>query len=199
MGSSWNVGFVINIPLILIFTYLYVHAWILMVALCNLCIWAPLYCGYRREWELFFIFTTLAGHFAELCVSFSRRRCQRWDITLYCIVLYCIVLKGWSLLTNALGLFQIYCAPPNLGIRTLICRLNFAQIPIFSGLRFFNEPEISDSGPPAPSRRTCAQDFYVLKKSIDLNRVLTREPWISKPARYPETTEADRYKFKWTH
>ena len=45
-------------------------------------------------------------------------------------------------------LFKIYCAPPNLGItRTLICRLNFAQRPIFLGLRFFIEPEISDSGP----------------------------------------------------
>ena len=85
-------------------------------------------------------------------------------------------------------LFKIYCAPPNLGItRTWICGLNFAQRPIFSGLRFFNEPEISDSGPPAqsPSRRTCAQDFYVLKKSIDLSR----EPWISRRALYPETTE----------
>ena len=36
-----------------------------------------------------------------------------------------------------------YCAPPNLGItRMWICRLNFAQRPIFSGLSFFNEPEI---------------------------------------------------------
>ena len=48
------------------------------------------------------------------------------------------------------NLFKIYCALPNFGItRTWICRLNFAQIPIFSGLRFFNEPEISDSGTPA--------------------------------------------------
>ena len=40
-------------------------------------------------------------------------------------------------------LFKIYCAPPNLGIiRTWICRLNFVQRPIFSGLRFFNETEI---------------------------------------------------------
>ena len=47
-------------------------------------------------------------------------------------------------------LFKINCAPPNLGItRTWICRLNFAQRTIFSGLRFFNEPEISDSGSPA--------------------------------------------------
>ena len=28
-----------------------------------------------------------------------------------------VVLKGWSLLPNALRPFQIYCAPPNLGIR----------------------------------------------------------------------------------
>ena len=64
-------------------------------------------------------------------------------------------------------LFKFYCAPPNLGItRMWICRLNFAQRPIFSGLRFFNEPETSDSELPAlsPSWRTCAQDFYVLKK-----------------------------------
>ena len=55
--------------------------------------------------------------------------------------LYCIVLKGWSLRP-----FQIYCATPNLGItRTWICRLNFAQRRIFSGVRFFNEPEISVS------------------------------------------------------
>ena len=47
-------------------------------------------------------------------------------------------------------LFGIYCDPPNLGItRKWTWRLNFAQRPIFSGLRFFNEPEISDSGPPA--------------------------------------------------
>ena len=46
--------------------------------------------------------------------------------------------------------FKIYCGPPNLGItRTWICRLKLAQRPIFSGLRFFNEPEISDSGPPS--------------------------------------------------
>ena len=71
----------------------------------------------------------------------------------FCIVfvfLFVFVLMGWSLLLNALRPTEIYCAPPNLGVtRTWICRLNFAQRPIFSGLRFFNEPEISDSGPPA--------------------------------------------------
>ena len=95
---------------------------------------------------------------------------------------FVFVLMGWSLLPNALQPFKIYCAPPNLDIRTWICRFNFAQRPVFSGLRFFNEPEISDLGTSdfSPSWMTCAQDFYVLKKSIDLSRVWTREPWISK-------------------
>ena len=107
-----------------------------------------------------------------------------------CFVLYCIVLMGWSLLPNALRPSWDLLCPPNLGIRTWICRLNFAQRPICSGLKFFNEPEISDSGPPAqsPSRRNCAQDFYILKKSIDLSRVWTCKPWISRRSRYPETT-----------
>ena len=36
---------------------------------------------------------------------------------------------------------------------------------------------MSDLGPPAlsPYRRSCAQDFYVLKKSIDLSRISIRE------------------------
>ena len=79
---------------------------------------------------------------------------DRWGfcIVLYCIVLYCIELywRGGHCCPIHCDLFKIYCAPPNLGITwTWICRLNFAQRPIFSGLRFFNEPEISDSGPPA--------------------------------------------------
>ena len=32
---------------------------------------------------------------------------------------------------------------------------------------------------------------FSLKKSIDLSRLWTREPWISRRARYPETSEAD--------
>ena len=109
--------------------------------------------------------------------------------------MYCIVLMEWSLLPNALRPFKIYCAPPNLGItRTWICRLNIAQRPIFSGFWFFSEPEISQSGPSAysPSRRNCAQDFYVLKKSIDLSRIWTREPWTSRRAPYPETSTLPR-------
>ena len=72
--------------------------------------------------------------------------------TLYCIVLYCIVLywRADHCCPMHCDLFKIYCDPPKIGnTRIWICRLNFAQGSIFSGLRFFNEPEISDSGPPA--------------------------------------------------
>ena len=48
-----------------------------------------------------------------------------------------------------------------------------SEVYFFSGFGFFNLPEISDSGSSAyiPSQRTCAQDFYVLKKFIDVSRV----------------------------
>ena len=92
-------------------------------------------------------------------------------------LVFVFALMGWSLLPNVVRPFKIYCAPPNLGITsTWKYRLNFAQRPIFSGLRFFNEPEISDPGPPGPSRRI----FTFWKKSIDLSRIWTREPWISR-------------------
>ena len=58
---------------------------------------------------------------------------------------------GWSLLPNALRPFWNLLCFPNLDPRTWICRLNFAQRPIFSGLRFFNEPEISDVVPSLKS------------------------------------------------
>ena len=35
--------------------------------------------------------------------------------------------------------------------------------------------------------------FTSWKKSINLSRIWNHEPWISKPARYPETTEADKF------
>ena len=50
-------------------------------------------------------------------------------------------------LVIALRPFKINCAPPNLVIRTWLCRLNFAQRLFFSGLRFFNEPEIQIRDP----------------------------------------------------
>ena len=65
------------------------------------------------------------------------------------VVLYCIDWVAIATLMHC-DLFDICCAPPNLGItRTWICRLNFDQRPICLGLRFFNEPETSDSGPPS--------------------------------------------------
>ena len=67
-----------------------------------------------------------------------------YGVYYYSIVFYW---RGGHCCPTHCGFFKIYCAPPNLGItRTWICRLNFAQRPIFSGLRIFNEPEISDSG-----------------------------------------------------
>ena len=59
--------------------------------------------------------------------------------------------------------------------------INSAQRPIFSGLRFFNEPEMSDSGP----RRICAQDFYVLKKihrTLDLEESTLPRDHRGRPA-----------------
>ena len=99
--------------------------------------------------------------------------CTLFEGELYCI----IVLYWWGGLCRPMhcDLLRTYCATSNLGIfRTWISRLNFAQRPIFSDLRFFNEHEISDSVPPAwsSSLRTCAQDSYVLKKPIDLSRTL---------------------------
>ena len=108
--------------------------------------------------------------------------------------LNCIVLKGCSFLPYALRYFQIYCAHPNLGItRTSICRLNFAQMSIFSGLRFFDEPEISDSGPP--SLKSLPEDLCsgflrpekIHRPQPDFNpRTLDLEA-----SSYPETNEAD--------
>ena len=56
----------------------------------------------------------------------------------------------------------------------------------FSGLRFFNKPEISD-----PQLKVPPGGLMLLKKSIVLSLVWTHEPWISRRARYPENTEAD--------
>ena len=57
-----------------------------------------------------------------------------------------------------------------------------------SGLRFFKEPETSDSGSTAWSSttRTCTDDFYVLKNSVVLSRLWNPELWVSKRAQCPE-------------
>ena len=57
---------------------------------------------------------------------------QAAERLLYCIVLYFIVLKGWSLLPNALRPSQhLLCSPEFRYARTWICRLNFAQRSMF--------------------------------------------------------------------
>ena len=53
-------------------------------------------------------------------------------------LLYYLVLMGWSLLPQCTATFSDILWPPNVAIRTWICRLKFAQRPIFSGLRFWN-------------------------------------------------------------
>ena len=77
---------------------------------------------------------------------------------------------------------DLLCSP-NLDTRTWIWRLNFAQRPIFSSMRFFNEPAWS------PSRRTCAPDFYVLKNPLILAGF---EPANLGSRGDPESTEADK-------
>ena len=115
----------------------------------------------------------------------------------YCIVLYYSLLywMGGHCHPMHWDLSDLLCSP-NLGIRTWLCRLDFAQRPIFSGLRFFNEPEISDSGPLKSLPEDLCSGFLRPKKSIDLSRIWTREPWISRRARYPETTEGDESHIK---
>ena len=56
--------------------------------------------------------------------------------------------------------------------------IEFCSEAYFSGLRLFNKPEISDSGPQpkVPPGGLVLKIFEVLKKSIGLSRVGTREP-----------------------
>ena len=74
-----------------------------------------------------------SGH----CVWLRSRRTRvrlLWGlgIVLCCIVLCCIVLYWWSghCCPMHCDLFEIYCASPNLGIRTWICWVNLSQRPI---------------------------------------------------------------------
>ena len=108
------------------------------------------------------------------------------------IFVFILVLMGWSLLPNVLRPFKIYCTPPNLGIRTWICWLNFAQRHFFSGLRFFNEPEISDSGvqlkiPPGGLVLRIFTSWKNPSTSVGFEPV-NLGSW----ACYPETIEVDR-------
>ena len=102
----------------------------------------------------------------------------------------CIVLKGWSLLPNALRPFQIYCAHPNLGIRTWICWLNVGRGLFFQAWGSLTNLKSQTRNPQlkVPLGGLVLRIFTSWKNPSDLSRVWTREPWISKRARYPENT-----------
>jgi hypothetical protein len=101
-----------------------------------------------RPW-IFYTIVAMIDSFVRWC-SFSL---YTWALVFpfgNMSIVFCICFDGVVIAAQCTATFKIYCAPPNLGItKTWICRLNFAQMSIFSGLRFFNEPEISDWGPPA--------------------------------------------------
>ena len=140
----------------------------------------------------------LSVEFNSLSLPFLQVRkyltCMFWPILFYCIVLYilycivCIALywRGGLCCPTHCDSFQIYCAPPSLGItRTWICRLNFAHTPIFWTPSLKSLPEDLCSG------------FLRPEKSIDLSWVWTHEPRISRWARYLETTEAGNLALTW--
>ena len=88
------------------------------------------------------------------------------------IVLYCIVLKGWSLLPNELRPFQdLLCSREFRYDKDVNMPIKFCSETYFFQTRLFNEPEITDSGPPA-----CAQDFYVLNLGSRGEHVTQRPP-----------------------
>ena len=87
---------------------------------------------------------------------------------------------GWSLLHTALRPFKIYCAPPNLGTRTWICRLNFDQRPIFQtwgSLTSLKSPT-RDPQLKVPSEGLVLRIFTSWKNP---STSVGFEPWISRP------------------
>ena len=107
--------------------------------------WEPLTSSPAPEFPLLFNMSTVFIFSVLVVVSVtlkSARRIMIQQVTGYItgsyiikwVVLYCIVLYWWSghCCPMHCDLFKICCAAPNLGItRTWICRLNFAQRPIF--------------------------------------------------------------------
>ena len=106
--------------------------------------------------------------------------------------MYCIVWRGGHCWPMHCDLFKICCAPPNLDIRMWICRLNFAYCFQAWGSLTSLISQTRDPQFKVPPGGLCAPYFYVLKKSIDPSRVWTREPWISRQARYSETTSIEK-------
>ena len=128
----------------------------------------------------------LMGHFNT--IFFQKSGPANKQYTCICIFLYLFCWGGHYCPIHC-DLFRSFVLPR---IWVLLGReyANYAQRTIFSDLRFFNEPEISDSGPPAqsPSRRTCAQDFYFLK-NIHRPQPGLNPQTLALEASTPETTE----------
>ena len=82
----------------------------------------------RRYWAEILTFWTIPGHPSFTCLWIGLCEGEEVHICRYCVVFNGVVIAALM----HCDLFEIYCAPPNLDItRTWICRLNFAQRPIF--------------------------------------------------------------------
>ena len=104
--------------------------------------------------------------------------------------LYCI--DGVVIAANALRPFQIYCVLPNLGVtRTWICRLNFAQRPIFSTSL---KSQTQDPQLKVAPGELCS-GFLRPEKIHRPQPGLNPRSWISRRARYPETPRPTKCNF----
>ena len=102
-------------------------------------------------------------------------------------IIFVLVWWGGNCCPMHCDILKIYCAHPNLGItRTWICRLNFTQRPIFQawGSLTILKSQTWDSQLKVPPGGL-VRPKNIHRSQPDLN------PWISRRAHYPETTEAD--------
>ena len=147
-------AFIINIFLENLQNSIFIAVWVICIFFILLC--PSKLCIFPHVKDIWYkVLSFLGDRCAFLCamcrvnvkfsssISPSQSDISYWNLTLrFILALLLRVLFWWG---GHCCPMQIYCAPPNLGItRTWICRLNFARRPIFSGLRFFNEPEILD-------------------------------------------------------
>ena len=64
---------------------------------------------------------------------------------LIAILLYCNVLKGWSLLLNALRPFKIYYAPPTIISQLVVCLWQTIEIDPLGHVRVTRADSCSDA------------------------------------------------------
>ena len=102
----------------------------------------------------------------------------------FCICFDVLVIAG----LKHYDLFEIYCAPPNLGItRTWICQLNFAERPIFQAWVSLTSLKSQARGPQlkVPPGGLVLRIFTSWKSPSTSAGFKTHEPWISRRARFP--------------